>query len=244
MRLSLLPARLTSRLAATIVLLTTFGVAAALHDAGYLALPSGGVFSNLFNLNKENTVPSWFSSMLLLTVAYHAFLVSQLESVHVRRFRGLWQLFALLFLLLSLDEAAALHERLQSVLEAHGGSLARSIKFVWVIPALLVCALLAVAYLRFVVALPARIRWLLVAAGAVYIGGAAGLELVGGAVYTHFGNGIAYLLVSTLEEVMEMSGALLCLHTLTQVLQLEAPALFAPAKARPRPEIRQVAATG
>lgn len=244
MRPPLLPVRLTSWLAVSVAVLSIFGLVAALHDAGHLALPVGGVFSNLFNLNKENTVPAWFSSMLLLLVAYHAYLVSQLTSEHVDRFRRYWRLFAAIFLFLSLDESAALHERVQSVLELHGGAVARSIKFVWVIPALLVCASLSVAYLRFVVALPSSIRWRLVAAGAIYIGGAAGMELVGGSIYTHFGNGLLYLLTTVLEEMLEMSGALLCLHTLTIVLQRDAPELFAPSTIGTRPVARSVTATG
>jgi hypothetical protein len=233
MSVPLLPSRLPQKLLVMVSFLTLFGLLAALNDGGYIAIPSGAVFSNLFNLNKENTVPAWFSSGLLLLVAYCGFLVSQLESAHVSRFRRLWQLFALLFVLLSLDEAAALHERLQSIMERHGAG-SSSFKFVWVIPALGVCAVLAVAYLRFVIALPTQLRWRLILAGVIYIGGAVGMEVIGGAVYSHFGNGLFYLLMTVLEEVLEMTGATFCLYTLCLMLELDAPGVIAKETARAR----------
>ena len=239
MSIPLLPARLPQKLAVAVALCALLGLLTAVHDAGLFALPLGGVLSNLFNLNKEGTVPAWFSSVLLLLVAYHGYLVSQLQTAHVQRFRRLWQLFAVLFLLLSLDEAATLHEKLQSVMVRHDSALTKVMTFAWVVPALLGCAVLALAFLRFVLALDPAVRWRLIAAGALYVFGAAGMEVIGGAVYSRLGEGLPYLLLTVVEEVLEMSGALLCLSTLYGVLQTSAAGLVAePLPVPPRGEAR------
>ena len=42
----------------------------------------------------------------------------------------------------------------------------------------------------------------------------------------HLGDGVLYRLLTVLEESMEMSGALLCLSTLSSLLAVGAPKLF------------------
>ena len=48
----------------------------------------------------------------------------------------------------------------------------------WVIPALLAVTVFALVYLRFLFALPNRFRWLFILAAVLYVGGAAGLQML------------------------------------------------------------------
>lgn len=78
-----------------------------------------------FHLATENVVASWYSSMLLLTVALAAAVAFSLDRRHERswieRLLGLgWLLVAAAFAGLSLDEIGSLHERLGMV--RYGGA--------------------------------------------------------------------------------------------------------------------------
>lgn len=67
---------------------------------------------NRFDLNAEANVPAWYAATLLYTVALAAFyLFWRATGAPQRRF---WLVFALAFAFFSLDEAARLHEILDS----------------------------------------------------------------------------------------------------------------------------------
>jgi hypothetical protein len=90
--------------------------------------------------------------------------------------------------------------------------------FGWVLPYGVLTVALGIAYLRFWWALPPKTRWRSALAGILYVGGALGLEAVGGR-YLHAQGGrpdLTYALITTCEELLEMIGASLFLHTLVQ----------------------------
>jgi hypothetical protein len=68
-----------------------------------------GLDKRLFDLNLEQNLPTWVSSMQLFSVALGAVLVWRLE---VRRTHLAWLVLAGVFAFLSLDELALLHEEL------------------------------------------------------------------------------------------------------------------------------------
>src|SRR6266545_5147574 len=70
------------------------------------------VVMKLFDVNSENNVPTWFSSLLLFGDALLAGLVAALVRRAGGRDAGHWAALAVLLSLLSLDEVASLHERL------------------------------------------------------------------------------------------------------------------------------------
>jgi len=116
---------------------------------------------------------------------------------------------------MSVDEASSIHELAIRPLRSALGVQAGVLYFTWVVPAGAAVLLVGIAYLRFVLHLPAATRRLFVIAGGVYVGGALGLELIGGYLASHHGGeGLAYLAEVTIEETMEMSGAVLFIHGL------------------------------
>ena len=66
--------------------------------------------TRLFNLNREKNVPTWFSSMLLFSCAVMAFQTGTLGLSNTGR--RSWFFIAGIFVFLSCDEVAAMHERL------------------------------------------------------------------------------------------------------------------------------------
>lgn len=115
---------------------------------------------------------------------------------------------------LACDELFKWHERsvepLREWLKLDGFLL-----YAWVLPALLVTAVVGLLYARFLFHLPPVTRWRFLLAGTLFVGGAVGMEMVGGKVHEMAGYGTpAYAFVSHVEEVMEMSGVIVFVHAL------------------------------
>ncbi len=175
----------------------------------------------LFDVNSESNVPTWFSSLLLFGDALFAGLIAAM----VRRAGGRdarhWAGLAVVLLLLSLDEVAALHERLQGPAGALLGSGARGpLHFAWVVPGVLLVLVAGAAFGGFVARLPKGTRRLVVTAGAIYVTAAVGLEAASGIVLEAHGDRALYLLVTAAEEGLEMCGAVLLLYAAMRLLHL------------------------
>lgn len=172
----------------------------------------GGTFMNLWDLDTEDTVPTWFSTLLLAGIG--ALLLAWRRELGASGRAGwAWTFLGAVFLALSFDEMASLHERLGGVVGSALSIDSGPLLYAWVIPA-------AVALVAFVVVLMPFLRSLhrvtltrFVVAGAVFVGGALGLELVGGALTSSVGTeATVSWAVTALEETLEMAGALLFLR--------------------------------
>jgi hypothetical protein len=88
-----------------------YNLSTSLQGHGYIHKPAGGLLAQ-FDLDAEHVPPALFSAMLLVVAAALAFLVARagLRDGGARRW---WLLMALVFAWMSLDEAAAVHEKLQ-----------------------------------------------------------------------------------------------------------------------------------
>lgn len=67
--------------------------------------------SDLFNLNHERNVPTWFSTVLLYSISITSFFLFKIKNIQLTE-RHFWIGFSIAFGFLSLDEAACLHEKL------------------------------------------------------------------------------------------------------------------------------------
>lgn len=115
-----------------------------------------------------------------------------------------WSGLAVIFLLLSIDETIQFYELVSDVLK-ETFDLSGFFYFAWVVPAAIFVLILAGVYLRFLWRLPARTRYLMLAAGGLFLSGALGVEAVT-ARYVE-GNGftnLTYAALSTVEEFLEM----------------------------------------
>lgn len=158
------------------------------------------------SLSYEHNVPTWYSSSLLFACALAAGAVAR----GAGRWRRHWWGVVAVFGYASLDEAAELHEQLGGHLDTSG-----VLYFDWVIPAVAILGVLAAVFLPFVRALAPATRRRLILAGAIYIGGAVGMELPLGWWVERAGNdNLAYGLIDWAEETMEMIGASLAVVAL------------------------------
>ena len=204
-------ATVARRLGAIVVLLVVASTAVHVitaitgHDTFY-------GLAALFELDNENNIPTWYSSVLLLLSAVLLALTAHAQPAASPWTRYWWGL-SLIFLLLSVDEAASLHEKfnrpVRELLD-----MGASVHFAWVVPASLMLLVLVMGYARWLFSLPPRSRNLALISASLYVGGAVGFELVGGLLTDRIAGGFGYLLVSTVEETLEMCGAVVWIYTL------------------------------
>jgi hypothetical protein len=168
-------------------------------------------FVPLFDLNGERNVPAWFSSSMLLLCALLLAAVAHSEGGGRDVLR--WRALSAIFLLMSVDEAVQVHEQtigpLRSVFGAGG-----IFHYAWSIAGLAFVLAFAAAYLPFVARLNASTRRLFVVSGGLYVGGALGMEFVQGWHDGLYGMDGTTALLTTVEEVLEMSGLVVFVYAL------------------------------
>jgi hypothetical protein len=175
--------------------------------------------TEFFNVSHEANLPSWFSTMLLMSVALLSALIARLG----QKSRRYWAAFSILFLYLSLDEAAVIHEMLTTPLR-EALQLGGFLYFSWLlvgIPFAIVVGLLLLPFLR---SLPAPTLRLMLLAALLYLGGAALIEAISAAVWdANNGTSLLYSAISTLEEFLEMQGVILLIYSLMRYLNQNIP---------------------
>ena len=165
-----------------------------------------------FDMDTEGTVPSWYSSIVLLLCAGLLAVVAGLSrregDVDWKR----WSLLAGLFVFMSLDEASAFHEGLVDPL-GRALNLSGAFYFAWVLPAIAVVAFLGLYFLPFLGRLPRLHAARFIACGLIYVGGVLGMEMVSSHYAWHYGmRSVSYLTAMLLEESLEIIGVtLFCL---------------------------------
>lgn len=178
---------------------------------------------DLFNLPSDGNIPQWYSSSMLLICSILLAIIAVAAKNTNYRFH--WTGLSLIFLYLSADEAASLHEKVSTVLEGQlntGGIL----HYAWVLPYGFIVLVFAMVYFKFVLDLPARTRLLFVIAGVLFVGGAIGAEMIT-AYYADTGRreSLTYYLVAHVEEVLEMLGVVVFIYALLLYISVHARSL-------------------
>lgn len=174
----------------------------------------------LFDVNVEANVPTYFSAAILLFAAGLLALIAIVKAATEDPYRRHWAVLAAAFVLMSLDEAIRIHERLGNPTRALLGPRAGEVVyFAWIIPGAAIMLAFALSFLRFALHLPARTRWRTFMAATLFTGGALGGEVLGGQYARLYGEeGFGYLLIVTIEEGLEMAGVVLWIDTLLRYL--------------------------
>lgn len=169
----------------------------------------------LFDLDHEANVPTLFMVGLFLLSGLLLWALMRIDRPAGRR-RWQWLLLSCVFFFMAVDEGSQIHEKSIEVMHRLMGSIPHSaFLYAWVIPYGLACLALGILLGRFLLTLPRRTLYLMVASGVVFVGGALGVEMAEGAATVHGGEtSLFYLLLNALEEIMEMIGLSLFAYTL------------------------------
>jgi len=176
-------------------------------------------FHHIFGLDVEANIPTWFSSTLLFSNGIFLGLIAITATNARDQWRWHWNVLVIIFVILSLDETARLHElsmgTIRKALDVSG-----MLYFAWVVPAAVLLFIFAVFYARFVLALPDRTRRLFVLAGCIYVAGAMGGEMIGGAYFSgnHEQSDLTYALITSTEETLEMVGLAVFFYGLNSLI--------------------------
>jgi len=152
-------------------------------------------FLQLFDVNEEHNLPTWFSGFNLGITTLFLWIISRekkrLDDDQARR----WSILFVGFFYLFVDEIAGLHETVNSIIEPS-----------WAWGGLVIAIVLGIYFIPFLRTLPRNTFRQFVVAGTVFVGGAVVMELVGEPID---GDSLAYAMSTWVEEGMEIFGVIL-----------------------------------
>lgn len=168
-----------------------------------------------FDLDRELGVATWFSqSLLLLSAALLAVIANQRHRDRASD-RKYWIGLAVIFLFLSIDEGASIHEIAVQPVTRMLNIRNSFLVLAWIIPAAFLVLVFALVYLKFWWRLPRDVRMRFALAGVTYVGGALLIESCTSAFAARYGvEHFGFMLVQACEEGMEMLGVCIFIEAL------------------------------
>ena len=172
------------------------------------------------DLNEERGLPAAFSALLLGFTGTVAGVVALLERARRSRWWRHWAGLSAILALMSIEEVADFHT-IEIIPREQAVQLTGFLHMTWVIFGAAFVLLFAATYFRFWWRMAPGTRRRFFLAGAVYVGGALVMEMVGGRFYLENGGGLPLAMVLAVEEALELAGVLLLLAALFHHLQVE-----------------------
>jgi len=171
----------------------------------YLVEETPWYLLQMFDVNEEENLPTWFSGFNLLIAVFFLWVATLRKRAEKDPMASRWTVLFAGFFFLAVDEIAGIHESINSVVDptwAYGGAIIAFIVGVYFIP--------------FLLPLPKPTLVAFVIAGAIFVGGAVGMEIVGEPMES---DSLLYNLTTMVEEGMEMFGIILFTRALLQYLK-------------------------
>lgn len=167
-----------------VIVLTLTLVNAGLLIARY-GFGHGNLFGlvRLFDVNLESNVPAYYSALQLGLAALVLYAIGRGKRAAGDRFGTHWLVLSAVFAYLSVDEAALIHEKVVGDFLRGHFPLTGIWYYAWYIVYGSLFAALVALYWRFFWSLPARTRLHFACAGAAFVAGAVGLEMVGSHIF-------------------------------------------------------------
>lgn len=173
-------------------------------------------FSDLLDVGSEGNLPNLYSSFLLMAAAMLLFVTA---GSHWEKQQRKWRVLAWIFVYISVDEGAGIHDRLVEPLRKIFHLVDGLFFMSWVIIGIPIVIGLAIYFFPFVMSLRPRVRFWTIVSGAVYVSGALILEMVEGKYFAaHGDNGVFRIMISA-EEGMEMLGVTAFIYAILLHLQ-------------------------
>lgn len=171
---------------------------------------------DLFSVNLEGSIPTWYSTLLLFACAGLLGFIAIMKRKNDDSFARHWAGLAFIFLYLSIDEGVAIHELLTDPLQAAFNTTGY-LTFAWLIVFVPLLGVVGLLYVRFLLHLSPQMRNRILLAAMLYVGGAVVVESISAnRWYLDGGVSFAYLAIATVEELFEMWGVILFMDVLLQ----------------------------
>lgn len=175
-------------------------------------------FMHAFDLSWDGNIPTWYASSSLLLCAILIFIIAYIERTTASRWTRYWFGLGWIFIFLSIDETATIHEQIGAALGTISPTLAGLgglFNYTWVVFGIAAVTVVTVLYMRFFIDLPKRSRTLFFLAAAAFVGGALGIEMVNAWIADALGDRtIPYVAMTVVEEAFEMIGVLVFVYAL------------------------------
>ena len=167
---------------------------------------------HLFDFNTENNIPTLYTSLILI---FSSILLAFIASTHKKQNSYYpWLGLSIIFLFLSVDEIASIHERIGALVR-ESFNTSGLLYHAWVIPYGVFLAVFVILYFRLLMSLAKRIRNLFAISGTTFVLGGIGFELLGGWQNDLYGiNNLTYSFFYTCEEFLEMLGIVIFIYAL------------------------------
>ena len=179
------------------------------------------ILLRVFSVDGEMNLPTWYASITLFICSLLLSIITLVLRKKKDKYYIHWGGLSLIFTYLSLDEASGIHELLVKpvkLLHLHGNGI---FYFSWLIVGIPIALILAIMYMNFLIKLPGKIRILFLVSGMVFVSGVLGMEMIGGWYASiHGTDNLMYMLLTTLEETLEMLGIAVFIYALLTSIHL------------------------
>lgn len=193
-------------------IIATFSNYISVHN--YLFVEIRKSFVRLFYLDWEANIPTWYASSMLLLCSIILAIIALAKRTAGEGYVLHWSILSIIFLCLSLDESAIIHEMGTTLVQCVH-STSGFLLYAWIIPGATFIFIFVLVYMRFLFHLPTKTRCLFLVAGIIYVTGAIVMESISGQYADLYGEGnIKYQMIITVEEFFEMLGVVVFVYAL------------------------------
>jgi hypothetical protein len=173
------------------------------------------------DVNREGSLPTWYATMTLMACAVMLGVIAVDAARRRRPYPLHWAASGVVFALLSLEEILGVHSEATRVLRSVV-SITEGPGYALALGAIALVGLVVVVLIfgRFYLHLPSRWRWSFTIAAIIYLTGVFASDAIGD--YLIAANGehtLPYIVVLTLEEILEMTGVLIFLVMLLEYIR-------------------------
>ncbi len=211
MTISIFRKRLTKAFSYVIITLFLATIVIVVLKINFSFLINNPIFKTIesfLHFNGEANFPAWLSSLVLLISSVLLGVIFYLKKQSKNPFYRHWKWLAIIFLILTIDETAQIHESFSRIFSS---KLPDSYwffdsKFSFFLIGVPLALVLGFVFLKFLLHLPKKTKRLFIIAGAIFLGGALGLELFSNYlhhIHTHY---FWFRMTQSMEEVFELFG--------------------------------------
>jgi len=176
-------------------------------------------FVRMFDLDMERNIPTVFSSLILAIASLCFYLLSKTQESKKYKETKYWLGLSGVFLFLSFDEGAKIHEKLgdftENFVEASG-----YLHYPWVLSYSLFVFILGILYMKFFLKMEKKVFFSFMLSAFIFLLGAVGFELLGANESSAHGTAtVTYSVLYTIEESLEMYGVIYLIWILLTLLE-------------------------